>query len=132
MENGPNAKHGEKWGKRGRFAPIKNGEKMAEKYRKNGKSGQLSCFRPFFGHFFPIFDRGEFSTFFFPSFFPILGVRPVFVFHCVPAPHDCNSKPLAASLLILKVPKMRMLGQSVIEQRDHESRVQFPENLGLI
>ena len=45
-------KWGKKWEKRGKFA-IENGEKMAEKY---------SIFSVFFGHFFPIFDRGEFST----------------------------------------------------------------------
>ena len=85
MENGPNDIRGKKWEKRGKFAPIENGEKMAEKYRKmeNRANFPLSLF---FGHFFPIFDRGKFSTFF--PFFPTNVVRPVF--HCVAGPHDCN------------------------------------------
>ena len=63
-KTGRTTKKGKKWEKRGKFAPIENGEKMAEKYRKTGKLARFSIFSVFFGHFFPIFDRGKFSTFF--------------------------------------------------------------------
>ena len=53
VENLPRLKMGKKW--------PKNTEKMAI-------SARFSIFSVFFGHFFPIFDRGKFSTFFFPIF----------------------------------------------------------------
>ena len=80
MENGPN---GKKWENRGKFGPIENGDKMAEKYFKKGNRPDFPFFF-LFGHFFPVFDRPRFSTVF--PFFPI---RPVF--HCVPGPHDCKT-----------------------------------------
>ena len=77
LHNGKRAERqmGKKWERRGKFAPIENGKKMAERYRKNGNSGRFSIFSVFFGHFFPILDRGKFSTFF-PFFFPFLSFGP--------------------------------------------------------
>ena len=37
-KTGRTTKMGKKWEKRGKFAPIENGEKMAEKYRKNSEA----------------------------------------------------------------------------------------------
>ena len=75
-----------KMGKHGKFAPIENGKNMAEKYRKNGKSGQCSIFSVVFGHFFPFSIGANFPRF--SHFFPIFVVRPVF--HCVAGPQDCK------------------------------------------
>ena len=58
------------------------------KNTKKWKIGLIFHFSVFFGHFFPIFDRGKFSTIF--PFLPIFVVRPVF--HCVAGPHDCNPR----------------------------------------
>ena len=90
MENGPNSKNGKSWPKNRKWPSARNGEKMAQKWRKknrwpknrkwpsarNGgkKSGpkmakkwDLGSFcyfiSPFLGHFFPISDRGPFSMF---------------------------------------------------------------------
>ena len=94
MENGPNAKNGEKAKRErhGKFAPIENVEKMAEKLRKYGKSS-LSFFSVFFGHSSHSRSGRLFRVF--TNVFPFFGVRSVF--HCVPALHDCNpcfAKPM--------------------------------------
>ena len=83
MENGLNDKNGKKWEKRGKFAPIENGKKMVEKYRK--KTENRANF-PFFRYFSAIFSHFRSGQIF--HVFPIFVVRPVF--HCVAGPHDCK------------------------------------------
>ena len=98
MENGPNDKNGKKMGRTWKICPDRKWGKMAEKHRKNGKSGRFSIFSP-------SFDRGKFSTFF--PFFPIFVIRPVF--HCVAGPHDCKPR-LRIELL---TPKPRFLNKDL-------------------
>ena len=92
LHNGKRAerrKMGKKWENRGKFAPIENGGKMAEKYRKNGKSGLIFHFVGIFRPFFPHFRSGQIFHDF-PIFSPFFVVRPVF--HCVAGPHDCKAR----------------------------------------
>ena len=83
MENGPKSKNGKKWPKNGKWPLARNGEKMAQKRRKNRKMTPNPIFSPCLGHFFPISGRGPFSIFrpFFSHFwisahFPFYTRRP--------------------------------------------------------
>ena len=82
-------KNTKEMGKASKICPNRKWEKMAEKSRKKMEIHFFGIFRPFF----PIFDQGKFATFF-PCFFLIFVVRPVF--HCVAGPHDCNSRLASA------------------------------------
>ena len=63
MENGPKSKNGKKLAKNRKWPSAQNGEKMAQKWRKNRKITPNPIFLPFLGHFFPISGRGPFSIF---------------------------------------------------------------------
>ena len=79
VQNGKRAeiqKWEKNWPKNRKWPSARNGEKMAQKWRKNGKMTPNPIFSPFLGHFFPISGRGPFSIF--GQFFPIFGFRPVF------------------------------------------------------
>ena len=83
-KTGRTTKMGKKWENRGKFAPIENGETWPKNTKKMGNRANFPFFSVFFGHFFPISDRGKFSRF--SHFFPFFVVRPVF--HCVAGPQN--------------------------------------------
>ena len=58
-----NPKMGKNWPKNRKWPSARNGEKMVQKWRKNGIWGHFSIFSPFLGRFFPISGRGPFSIF---------------------------------------------------------------------
>ena len=96
MENGPNDKNGEKMGKSWKICPDRKWEKNGRKIPKKWKVRPIFHFFGIFRPFFPIFDRGKFSTIF--PFFP----------HCVAGPHDCNFRHfgvLSAAKPALKTPE---------------------------
>ena len=71
-KTGRNPKMGKNWQQKNRKWPsARNGEKMAQKWRKNRKLTPNSFFGPFFLHFGP---RGIFS--FLANFFPFLVFGP--------------------------------------------------------
>ena len=118
-KTGRTTKMGKRWGKRGKFAPIENGKKMAEKYRKTGKSARFSIFSVFFGHFFPIFDRGKFSTFS-PFFFPFLSFGPFSIVWQARAiaSQCCTLHPVSFAVVLLKNDSERFLGFKLGADKD--------------
>ena len=68
---------GKNWPKNRKWPSARNGEKMAQKWRKNGMWGHCSIFSR---HFWAIFSpfRAEGHFLFSGQFFPISGFRPVF------------------------------------------------------
>ena len=78
MENGPKLDRG------------KNGKKMAQKWKDNGKLPQKSIFGPIFCHFCPCPAWGRF-----PCRFPFLfHFRLLAVFHAMPARQDPKTSPI--------------------------------------
>ena len=84
-KTGRNPKMGKNWPKNRKRPSARNGEKMAQKWRKNGIWGHFSIFSPFLGHFFPISGRGPFSI-----FWPIFSHFWI-VFHSIPGGLTRNS-----------------------------------------
>ena len=73
-KTGRNPKMGKEWPKNRKWLSARNGEKMAQKWRKDGIWGSFFYFSPFFRQFFPISGRGPFSIFWpFFSHFWIFG-----------------------------------------------------------
>ena len=93
-KTGRNPKMGKNWPKNRKWPSARNGEKMAQKWRKNGIWGHFSIFSPFLGHFFPISGRGPFSIFW-PIFshfwisarFPFYTRRPDWGLQTLPNSH---------------------------------------------
>ena len=88
MENGPNDKNGKKMGKPWKICPDRKWGKNGQKIPKKWKIGPIFHFLVFFGHFFPIFDRGKFSTFF-----------PFFSHFCRSARFPLCSRPARLQIL---------------------------------
>ena len=79
-KTGRSPKMGKNWPKNRKWPSARNGEKMAQKWRKNGIWGHFSIFCHFLGHFFPISGRGPLYIFW--PIFSHFGFRPVF--HSIP------------------------------------------------
>ena len=73
-KTGQNPKMEKNWPKNRKWPSVSNGEKLAQKWQKNGIWGHSSFFFAIFGPFFPISGRGPFL--FFGQFFPIFGFGP--------------------------------------------------------
>ena len=86
-KTGRTTKMGKKREKRGKFAPIEDGEK---KWPKSTEKMENWPDFPFFRSFSAIFSHFRSGQIFhvFPIFVPHFVVRPVF--HCVAGPHDCK------------------------------------------
>ena len=81
MENGPKSKNGKNWPKNRKWPSARNGEKLAQKWRKHGIWGHFFYFCCHFWAIFSLFwAEGHFP--FFGQFFPIFGFWPVF--HSIP------------------------------------------------
>ena len=98
LQNGKRAER-QKWEKNGKVVEnlprSKMGKKWPKNTEKNGKSARFSIFSVFFGHFFPIFDRGKFSTIF-----------PFFSHFCRSARFPFCSRPARLQSLICDNPPL--------------------------